>query len=152
MRTLTFCCLLGLAALVGCNTNKTNPNSKDINKSTNTDHAAVETDDKGPPKPDNTAVNKRDADGDKKTPIDQSNAQEDIDKTAQIRRRVLDLPDMSVNARNAKIIADKDGKVTLRGPVENQAEHDAIVKIAKEVAGDDKVVDELEIKPKDESK
>jgi osmotically-inducible protein OsmY len=150
MRTMTFCCLLGLAALVGCDTTTTNPNQQDINKATNTDRgAAVETDNNGPPKPDNTAVNKRDADGDTKTPLDQSNASADIDKTAEIRRRVVDLPDMSVNARNVKIITDETGKVSLRGPVENQAEHDAIVKIAKEVAGNDNVEDQLEIKTKE---
>jgi osmotically-inducible protein OsmY len=149
MRRLTLIACLACAAAVGCNNNAARTANKQNlpnSSSTSNSDARVEKNDSGPPKPDNTAINKRDADGDTKTPLDQSNAKEDVDKTAEIRRRVVDLPDVSTNARNVKIVTGTDGKVTLRGPVENAAEHDAIVKIAKEVAGDDKVDDQIEVK------
>ena len=94
--------------------------------------------------PDNTAVNKRDANANAKTPIDQNENQKDIDITAKIRRQVLELKDMSINARNAKIIT-ADGKVTLRGPVNSPEERDAIAKIALAVAGEGNVENQLEL-------
>ncbi|HTN76080.1 MAG TPA: BON domain-containing protein [Pirellulaceae bacterium] len=99
-----------------------------------------------PPKADNTAVNKRDAEGETKTPIDQKENQADIDITAKIRKDVLEIENASVNARNVKIIT-ADGKVTLRGPVATAEEHTAIVNIAKGVAGDGNVDDQLEVSP-----
>jgi len=99
-------------------------------------------------RPDNTAVNARDANREArnpKLPIDQKENQADIDVTAKIRQRVVKADGLSTNARNCKIIT-ADGHVTLRGPVESEAEHDAIVKIAREVAGDSNVDDQLEVK------
>jgi osmotically-inducible protein OsmY len=52
---------------------------------------------------------------------------------------------LSINAKNAKIIA-QDGKVTLRGPVDNQQEKDTIGAEAGEIAGKDKVDNQLEVK------
>jgi osmotically-inducible protein OsmY len=156
--------LLGLSVALGCDNQTANRINQDINKSTGTDKAtdgttdkttveqssatktSTTTDDEGPPKPDNSAVNKRDNDSNAKTPIDQSEDQANVNKTAEIRRRVVDLPDLSVNARHVKIITDPSGKVTLRGPVESQAEHDAIVKIAKDVAGNEAVDDQIDVK------
>jgi hyperosmotically inducible protein len=99
-------------------------------------------------RPDNTAVNQRDAaDLTKaKTPIDQNENQKDIDITAKIRQRVLDQKDFSINARNAKIIT-ADGKVTLRGPVSSKTEADTIERIAREVAGEGNVDNQLEVAP-----
>lgn len=94
--------------------------------------------------PDNTAINERDGDDRLKTPFDQSNAQADIDITARIRQRIVDLPGLSVNARNVKIVT-AGGQVTLRGPVANADEQAAIEKIAKDVAGAAKVDSQLEI-------
>jgi len=101
-------------------------------------------------RPDNTAINQRDAaDLTKaKTPIDQDENQSDIDITAKIRQRVLDQNDFSVNARNAKIITSQ-GMVTLRGPVNSKQEADTIERIAKEVAGDAKVDNQLEVAPQE---
>lgn len=99
-----------------------------------------------PTSPDNTAVNERDAVRDTKTPIDQDENQADVTRTAEIRKRLLDQPDMSVNARNAKIITSQ-GKVTLRGPVDSEAERDALVKIATEIAGAENVDNQLEVVP-----
>jgi len=53
---------------------------------------------------------------------------------------------MSTNAQNCKIITDKAGIVTLRGPVNSQAEKDAIAAKAQAIAGVTKVVNELEVK------
>ena len=88
--------------------------------------------------PDNTAVNERDREPSAKTPIDQKETQRDVNVTAEIRKQVLAHENMSVNARNVKIIT-ADGKVTLRGPVNTQEEKDAIDGIAKNVAGKDNV-------------
>jgi osmotically-inducible protein OsmY len=94
---------------------------------------------------DNTAVNERDADGANVTPIDQSNEQADIDLVADIRARVLEIDDLSVNGRNVKIITNA-GKVLLRGPVASAAERDAIAKVAADLAGgQNNVNNELEV-------
>src|SRR5262249_51619869 len=69
-----------------------------------------------PPDRDNTGVNKRDQDSGAKTPVSQDENKRDIQITADIRKQVLAMEGMSVNARNAKIITS-EGKVTLRGPV-----------------------------------
>jgi len=94
--------------------------------------------------PDNTAVNQRDANANTKTPIDQKENQADIDVTAKIRQRVLDVKDLSIDARNAKIIT-ADGKVTLRGPVKSEEERKALEKAAVDVAGEGNVDNQLEV-------
>jgi hyperosmotically inducible protein len=93
----------------------------------------------------NTGRNVRDRDEANPTADDQSQSKDEIDTAAKIRRAVVDDKSLSTNAHNVKIIA-KDGEVTLRGPVDSEAEKEAIVAKAKEVAGDDRVVDELELK------
>jgi hyperosmotically inducible protein len=118
---LLFACL----ALVGCNSS---------NKPEATD-----------PKKDNTAINERDKSGTAKTPIDQNENQADIDITAKIRSRVIET-EKSINAKNVKIITQK-GEVTLRGPVNDAGEKERIEKVAREVAGNSKVVSELEVRP-----
>lgn len=158
MRVFSFICLLGLIAALGCDTNTVNRNNVDINKATNTDQATIDQPDSDPtgtaapatreePAADNTAINERDRDSSAKTPLDQSEAPADREMTAKIRRRVVDLPDASVNARNVKIIT-AGGKVTLRGPVSSEDERDAIVTIAKDIAGDDAVQNQLEVAAK----
>jgi len=94
--------------------------------------------------PDNTRVNERDRSESAKTPIDQNENQRDIDITANIRKRVVDTR-MSVNAQNVKIIT-QNGKVTLRGPVNNVEEKSQIEKMAHEVAGVENVTSQLEVK------
>jgi osmotically-inducible protein OsmY len=51
---------------------------------------------------------------------------------------------MSVNAKNVKIIT-QEGKVTLRGPVKTEEEKQKIEKIASDVAGADKVDNQMEV-------
>ena len=99
-----------------------------------------------PTERDNTAVNQRDANDSKLTPMDQSNGAEDIDQVAAIRKAVMDINDLSVNGQNVKIITG-NGSVVLRGPVASQAERDAIEKAAAKFAGSSKIVNELEIEP-----
>ena len=96
--------------------------------------------------PDNTAVNERDADGDTLTPLDQGQGAADVERTAEIRQKVLDTEGMSINARNSKIITN-NGKVTLRGPVASADEKAAIQRIAAEVAGQGNVTNQLEVAP-----
>jgi hyperosmotically inducible periplasmic protein len=97
------------------------------------------------PSADNTAVNERDASGATKTPIDQNETQGDVKITADIRKRILDTEGMSINGRNVKVVT-AGGKVTLRGPVESAQERDTIDQIAREVAGNDNVTNELDVK------
>jgi hyperosmotically inducible protein len=132
MRTLVFPSLVTLLALsAGCDNAKPSANNNDTQPSVG---AAA----------DNTAVNKRDADGKTLTPFDQGESAADREMTAKIRREVVDLPDLSINAQNVKIITN-GGKVTLRGPVASQAERDAIQKIAEEAAGAEHVDNQLEV-------
>jgi osmotically-inducible protein OsmY len=99
-----------------------------------------------PPAADNSARNKADQDASTKTPMDQSNSSENIKITADIRTAIMDDKVLSMNAKNCKIITDKSGVVTLRGPVASQVEKDSIESKAKAIAGVSKVINELEVK------
>lgn len=99
-----------------------------------------------PPKADNTARNKGDHENQSRTPMDQSNASIDVKITAEIRRAIMDDKTMSVNAQNCKIITDKAGVVTLRGPVDTRGERESIEAKARAVAGVTSVINELEVK------
>jgi hypothetical protein len=94
--------------------------------------------------PDNTAKNKVDRDGSTATPMDQSNSKADIDITASIRRAIMEDKSMSTNAQNVKIIT-AGGVTVLRGPVNTQAEKDAIEAKAKAVAGVTRVDNQIEV-------
>lgn len=96
--------------------------------------------------PDNSARNEADRHEGAKTPIDQSEQTADVRITAAIRRAIMDDKSMSVNAQNVKIITEQSGVVTLRGPVDSQAEKDAIEAKAKGVAGVTRVDNQLEVK------
>jgi hyperosmotically inducible periplasmic protein len=96
--------------------------------------------------PDNSAVNKRDRDDATLTPGDQATGTEaDRNITAEVRRSITSESGMSINARNVKIVT-LAGVVTLRGPVNSQAEKDAIEAKAKAVAGVTRVDNQLEVK------
>jgi osmotically-inducible protein OsmY len=94
--------------------------------------------------PDNTAINQRDQSPSAVLPTDQGNSQQDIELSAEIRQRILRNKELSVDARNVKVIT-RDGNVTLRGPVASSAERDLVQRIARDVAGPDHVSDLLEI-------
>lgn len=93
---------------------------------------------------DNTANNKKDADGTTLTPVDQSNDPADIKTTADIRKMVIDDDSLSALAKNVKIIT-VDQVVTLRGPVETEKEKATIVTHAKHVNPKD-IKNEITIK------
>jgi uncharacterized protein YrrD len=94
---------------------------------------------------DDTARNVRDREDRTLTPLDQGNSQADIDITAQIRKEIIAAKDMSVNARNVKIIT-VNGHVTLRGPVNTAEEKRLIGEIANRIARSENVDNQLEVK------
>ena len=95
---------------------------------------------------DNSAKNVRDRDDATLTAGDQGNTASDRDTTQKIRKAlVIDASGYSATAKNIKIIT-ADGKVTLRGPVKTDAEKTGIVTLAKGIAGDANVEDQLEVK------
>jgi len=124
----------------------TQPNTTDKPSTTATKPSPTKPANNEALRPDNTAINERDAEGAKPTPENQSNAQKDLDTTAEIRKKILDLKGLSISARNVKIITEA-GKVTLRGPVASEAERKQVEQIARDVAGKENVTSELEIAP-----
>jgi osmotically-inducible protein OsmY len=99
------------------------------------------------PKPDNTAVNKRDRNPGEATADQQKINPADRALTATIRSAVTADKSLSTYAHNVKIIS-QDGTVTLKGPVRSNAEVKSIVsKAAASAGGADKVVNQLTVKP-----
>ena len=91
------------------------------------------------PKPDNTAVNKRD-----QTPGETT---ADRDTSAKIRRTVMADKSLSTYAHNVKIIS-QNGTVTLKGPVRSDDEVKSIVSKATDVTGSaDRVINQMSVKP-----
>ncbi len=79
------------------------------------------------------------------TPVDQKNDQPDIDLTASIRRSLVADRDLSMNAKNVKIIS-RNGNVTLRGVVESDAEKARIEDEATRIAGVLNVDNDLDVR------
>jgi hyperosmotically inducible protein len=94
---------------------------------------------------DNTKRNSSDQNKNTDTAEKQSNSNDDLALTQKIRQAVMKDGSLSMNAKNVKIIA-QDGKITLKGPVDNQQEKDLIGSKAGDVAGKDKVDNQLEVK------
>lgn len=92
----------------------------------------------------NTRLNKRDRSG-TLTPINQGNSSAEIGITASIRRGVMRDHTLSFTAKNVKIIT-VGTVVTLRGPVNSDAERTAIESLAQQTAGVTDVDDQLEVK------
>ena len=97
------------------------------------------------PAADNTTKNQRDRSGETRTSGDQSNSPEDVQITATIRRAVVGDHSLSATAKNVKIIT-ADGVVTLRGPVQTEAEKTKIAELAQSAAGNAKIDNQLEVK------
>jgi osmotically-inducible protein OsmY len=95
--------------------------------------------------PDNTARNIRDRDDLTLTPIEQGSSQADVGISAQICKEIIAGKNMSVNARNVKVITNK-GQVTLRGPVDTAEEKRLIGEIANGIAKVENVDNQLEVK------
>jgi hyperosmotically inducible protein len=94
---------------------------------------------------DNTKRNSSEQNKNTDTAEKQSNTKDDLALTQKVRQAVMKDGSLSMNAKNVKIIA-QDGKVTLKGPVDSQQEKDTIGTEAGEIAGKDKVDNQLEVK------
>ena len=93
---------------------------------------------------DNTRRNIRDRNQRTLTPLDQGNSQADIDTTVQIRKEIIAGENMSVNAKNVKIIT-LNGHVTLRGAVNSEEEKKLIGEIADRSPHSGTVDNQLEV-------
>jgi osmotically-inducible protein OsmY len=106
--------------------------------------AALAADDKTT-NPDNTATNARDRSGETQTSGDQSNSSADLKITQAIRQALMKDSELSMTAKNIKIIT-ANGQVTLRGPVRTAQEKAKIDQIARSAAGGAQVDDQLDVK------
>ncbi len=93
---------------------------------------------------DNTGRNVRERDTTELSPKDQSNDAVDLQITKDIRQRLMADDDLSMNAKNVKVIT-QEGVVTLKGAVKNDAERDNIVAKAKSIAAVQRVDDQLDV-------
>jgi hyperosmotically inducible protein len=99
-----------------------------------------------PPAADNTKTNERDRSANEPTADQQKDTRSDGDITQQIRRSIVNDKSLSAYAHNVKVIT-QHGQVTLKGPVRSEDEKKAIEAKAAEVAGENKVSSELNVKP-----
>jgi osmotically-inducible protein OsmY len=100
-----------------------------------------------PPAADNSKMNQRDQSKDEPTADQQKDNRTDRDITQQIRQSIMADKSLSTYAHNVKIIT-QNGQVTLKGPVRSEDEKQAIASKATAVAGENKVTDDMSIKPK----
>jgi hyperosmotically inducible protein len=91
----------------------------------------------------NSGRNVRDRNDAAVTAGDQSNSERDIGLTQEIRQGITSNDDMSMQARNVKVIS-QDGVVTLRGPVETEQEKESIESLARN-AGATRIDNQIEI-------
>ena len=97
--------------------------------------------------PDNTKMNKSDAQKDATTADQQKMNPSDRAITRKIRAMIVDDKSLSTYAHNVKIIT-QDGKVTLKGPVRTEKEKADVEAKAGAVAGATNVTSEIQIAPK----
>jgi osmotically-inducible protein OsmY len=95
---------------------------------------------------DNTKLNQRDKNAAQPTADQQKNTRSDRDITQQIRRAIVEDKSLSTYAHNVKIIT-QNGQVTLRGPVRSDDEKRAVETKAAELAGENRVTSQLDVKP-----
>jgi hyperosmotically inducible protein len=96
---------------------------------------------------DNTKVNQRDKDQAQPTADQQKETKSDREIARQIRRAIVKDKSLSTYAHNVKVIV-QDGAVTLKGPVRSDEEKRAVEAKAAQVAGADKVTDQIDVTPK----
>jgi len=97
--------------------------------------------------PDNTKVNQRDSNKSQPTADQQKENNSDRELARQIRRALVQDKTLSTYAHNVKVVA-QNGMVTLKGPVRSDQERQAIEAKAAEIAGADKVTNQIEVKSK----
>jgi hyperosmotically inducible periplasmic protein len=95
--------------------------------------------------PDNTKANQQDRNSQSPNADNAKNNLSDREVMKQIRREVVQDKSLSTYAHNVKIVS-KNGKVTLRGPVQSDQEKETIEQCAKKYAGDQNVTNELTVK------
>lgn len=97
------------------------------------------------PQSDNTKTNKQDSSKGAVTADQQKENVADREMARKIRQAIVQDKSLSTYAHNVKVIV-RDGKVTLKGPVRSEDEKTSIGAKAADVAGADKVQNELTIK------
>ncbi len=116
-------------------------NAADVTASSEDASAPVNT---TPLQPDNTGVNTRDRSDATLTPGDQGGSDSDREITRRVRRALTANDQLSITAKNTKIITI-DGKVTLRGPVKDDQEKKLVESLVRQ-AGVPSFKDRLEVK------
>jgi hypothetical protein len=96
---------------------------------------------------DNTQTNQRDRNPNEATADQQKDNRSDRDITRQIRQAIMNDKSLSTYAHNVKIIT-QEGQVTLKGPVRSEDEKKAVEQKAADIAGENKVNSELDVKAK----
>lgn len=94
---------------------------------------------------DNSGVNERDRSSQATTPFDQPNDEADIKLAAAVRRAIVKDKSLSMSAHNVKLVA-AGGVVTLRGPVDSDAEKASVEAAVQGVAGVSRVDNQLDVK------
>src|ERR1700694_5456661 len=100
------------------------------------------------PPADTTRMNERDRNPNEPTADRQKDNRSDRTITQQVRKARVKDKSLSSYAHNVKVITE-NGMVTLKGPVRSEEEKKAIEAKAAEVAGRDKVTNQLDVKSKD---
>jgi hyperosmotically inducible periplasmic protein len=80
------------------------------------------------------------------TADNQKNNKSDVETTAKIRKSIMADKSLSTSAHNVKVIT-QNGQVTLRGKVKTDADKEAVLAKAREVAGGE-VKDEVTVSAK----
>jgi hyperosmotically inducible periplasmic protein len=95
--------------------------------------------------PDNTAQNKGDNQKGAMTADNQKGTAADREMAKKIRKSIAADSSLSTYAHNVKVIV-RDGMVTLKGPVKSDDEKTAVGAKATDIAGADKVQNQLTVK------
>ncbi len=93
---------------------------------------------------DNTRINQRDNNPEAMTADKQGQTKSDLEITQEIRKAIIADESLTVYAHNVKIITT-DGVVTLKGPVTSIEERQRVADIASNIAGMDRIHDEMDI-------
>ncbi|HVR27233.1 MAG TPA: BON domain-containing protein [Candidatus Polarisedimenticolia bacterium] len=98
------------------------------------------------PQSDNTKMNQRDRNSNEATADQQEANRSDRDITQQIRRSIARDKSLSRNGHNVESSRRTDG--TRRRPVPSEEEKQTVEENPAEVAGGDKVTNEIDVQPK----
>ena len=99
------------------------------------------------PQADNTRMNQQDRNSNEPTADQQKADRSDREITQQIRKSITSDKSLSTYGHNVKVIT-QNGMVTVKGPVRSEEEKKAVEAKAAEVAGADKVTNEIDVQPK----